>query len=177
MALGPVLDTFSRGRMPAEAGGLVDRIFGKAGKRGSLVVSGANGIVGAGKSMQLGSRLLPYDVHIVGLDFPNAPDGIGRQYPGLVTAFGKEDADRIMSNVIRLSYDGAHLPVFSSNSKHIAYIANEDKKFFVVADGRPGPQYDNIIKGGPIVHDDGIVEYLAKKEQTIYRVKHTPVKE
>jgi enoyl-CoA hydratase/carnithine racemase len=117
LGLGPVLEIFSNGRMPADAAGLVDSIFGPSGKRGSLVVSGANGIVGAGKSMQLGSRLLPYDVHIVGLDFPNAPDGIGKQYPGLVAAFGKEGADRVMSNVIRLSYDGARLPAELSGLK------------------------------------------------------------
>jgi enoyl-CoA hydratase/carnithine racemase/3-hydroxyacyl-CoA dehydrogenase len=110
LGLGSVLDIFSKGRMPADAGDLVDRIFGNSGNRGSLVVSGANGIVGAGKSMQLGSRLLPYDVRIVGLDFPNAPDGIGKQYPGLVAAFGKDGADRIMSNFIRLNYDGKTLP-------------------------------------------------------------------
>jgi len=73
MGLGSVLDIFSKGRMPADAAELVDRIFGQSGNRGSLVVSGANGIVGAGKSMQLGSRLLPYDVHIVGLDARMAP--------------------------------------------------------------------------------------------------------
>jgi enoyl-CoA hydratase/carnithine racemase/3-hydroxyacyl-CoA dehydrogenase len=110
LGLGSVIDIFSKGAMPAEAGGLVDRIFGKSGSRGSLVVSGANGIVGAGKSMQLGSRLFPYDINIVGLDFPNAPDGIGKQYPGLVAAFGKDGADNIMSNVIRLNYDGKKLP-------------------------------------------------------------------
>ena len=52
--------------------------MGPAPDRGAFVVSGANGIVGAGKTMQLGSRLAPYDVPIVGLDFPSAPDGIGR---------------------------------------------------------------------------------------------------
>jgi enoyl-CoA hydratase/carnithine racemase/3-hydroxyacyl-CoA dehydrogenase len=110
LGLGSVLDIFSKGKMPADAAGLVDDIFGPSGSRSSLVVSGANGIVGAGKSMQLGSRLLPYDVHIVGLDFPNAPDGIGKQYPGLVAAFGKDGADAVMSNVIRLNYDGKRLP-------------------------------------------------------------------
>jgi enoyl-CoA hydratase/carnithine racemase len=46
----------------------------------------------------------------VGLDFPNAPDGIGKQYPGLVRAFGRAGADKIMSGIIRLSYDGKNLP-------------------------------------------------------------------
>ena len=30
--------------------------------------------------------------------FPNAPDGIGKQYAGLVRAFGPEGAARIMAN-------------------------------------------------------------------------------
>jgi enoyl-CoA hydratase/carnithine racemase len=38
------------------------------------------------------------------------PDGIGAQYPGLVRAFGADRAAAIMGNVIRLAYDGSHLP-------------------------------------------------------------------
>jgi len=110
LGLGPVLEIFRHGRLPVDAGELVDQVFGEAGQRGSLVISGANGIVGAGKTMQLGSRLQPYGVRVVGLDFPSAPDGIGRQYPGLVAAFGREGADRIMANIIRMTYDGKHLP-------------------------------------------------------------------
>lgn len=92
LGLGTVLEIFQRGCPPADTGGLVDSVFGNAGNRGSLVISGANGIVGAGKSMQLGSRLRPYDVPIVALDFPGVPDGIGKQYPGLLRAFGPEHA-------------------------------------------------------------------------------------
>jgi len=110
IGLGTVLDIFQNGRLPVSTGDLVDKVFGNSGARGSLVVSGANGIVGAGKTMQLGSRLQPYDVKVVALDFPSAPDGLGNQYPGLVQAFGQEGADRIMRNIIRMYYDGAHLP-------------------------------------------------------------------
>jgi len=117
LGLGGVLDLFRNGRLPADPAGLVDRVFGPAKARGSLVITGANGIVGAGKTMQLGSRLQPYDVRIVALDFPNAPDGIGAQYPGLEQAFGREGAARIMGNIIRLSYDGTHLPVELANLK------------------------------------------------------------
>lgn len=110
LELGSVLDIFARGELPAKADDLVDKVFGKAGARGSLVISGANGMVGAGKAMQLGSRLQPYDVRLVGLDFPGSPDGLGQQYPGLVGAFGRAGANEIMANIIRLSYDGEHLP-------------------------------------------------------------------
>jgi enoyl-CoA hydratase/carnithine racemase/3-hydroxyacyl-CoA dehydrogenase len=110
MGLGGVLDIFRRGRLPVETGALVDQVFGPAGDRGALVISGASGIVGAGKAMQLGSRLQPYDVRIAALDFPGAPDGIARQYAGLVGAFGPKAAAAIMQNIVRLSYDGKTLP-------------------------------------------------------------------
>jgi enoyl-CoA hydratase/carnithine racemase len=110
LGLGSVLEIFQRGRLPVDTGELVEKIFGKSDNRGSIVISGVNGIVGAGKAMQLGSRLEPFGVTVVGLDFPGVPDGIGRQYPGLVAAFGREGAGRIMTNMIRLTYDGAHLP-------------------------------------------------------------------
>ena len=110
MGLGGVLDIFRRGRLPVETAALVDQVFGPAGQRGALVISGASGIVGAGKAMQLGSRLQPYDVRIAALDFPGAPDGIARQYPGLVQAFGQAGAAAIAQNIVRLTYDGKTLP-------------------------------------------------------------------
>ena len=110
LGLGGVLDIFRRGRLPVETATLVDQVFGPAGERGALVISGASGIVGAGKAMQLGSRLQPYDVRVAALDFPGASDGIARQYPGLVSAFGSAGAAAIMQNVVRLSYDGKTLP-------------------------------------------------------------------
>ncbi len=110
LGLGTVIDVFKRGRLPASASDLVDRVFGPENDRGSLLISGASGIVGAGKTVQLGSRLERYGVPIVALDFPGAPDGIGQQYPGLVAAFGKETSARILSGVVRFTYDGVHLP-------------------------------------------------------------------
>ncbi len=110
LGLGPVLYIFKNARLPADPGGLVDEVFGGNGRRGSLVISGANGIVGAGKAMQLGSRLRPYGVPLVALDLPGAPDGLGAKYPGLVQAFGKGGADAVMGSIIRMSYDGRSLP-------------------------------------------------------------------
>jgi enoyl-CoA hydratase/carnithine racemase len=110
LGLGSVLEIFQRGRLPVATDELVEEVFGKPSDRGALVISGANGIVGAGKMVQLGSRLQPYGVTMVGLDFPDAPDGIGAQYPGLQAAFGREQASEIMSNVIRLNYNGRQLP-------------------------------------------------------------------
>ena len=110
LGLGGVLGIFRRGALPVDRDALVERVFGPKADRGSLVISGASGIVGAGKTMQLGSRLEPFGVRVVALDFPGAPDGIGRQWPGLAQAFGREGAARIMGNVVRLTYDGRRLP-------------------------------------------------------------------
>jgi enoyl-CoA hydratase/carnithine racemase/3-hydroxyacyl-CoA dehydrogenase len=110
LGLGSPLDIFRRGRRPVTAEEAVSAVFGPPEERGSLVISGASGIVGAGKTMQLGSRLEPFGVRVVALDMPGAPDGIGRQYPGLVRAFGRQGADRVMSNITRLTYDGKSLP-------------------------------------------------------------------
>ena len=110
IGLGSVLEIFRDGRLPAETNDLVDRVFGEAGRRGSLVISGAQGIVGSGKAMQLGSRLYRYGVPVVGIDFPGVPNGISKHYPGLVRAFGREGANEIMGSIVQLHYDGVHLP-------------------------------------------------------------------
>lgn len=110
LGLGNVIDIFKTGRLPVDADTLVNEIFGNSGKRGAIVISGANGIVGAGKTMQLGSRLHKYGIPIIALDFPGVPDGIGVQYQGLKGSFGQQQADEIMANVIRFNYDGKKLP-------------------------------------------------------------------
>jgi enoyl-CoA hydratase/carnithine racemase/3-hydroxyacyl-CoA dehydrogenase len=110
MGLGQVLDIFQNGKLPVDGNELVDKVFGSAKNRGSLVISGGNGIVGSGKAMQLGSRLLPFGVPIVTLDLPDAPDGIGQQFTGLKGSFGGRRAGEIMANIVRFNYDGTSLP-------------------------------------------------------------------
>ena len=101
LGLGTVINIFQKGKLPVNTGELVNEVFGNVDNRGSVVISGANGIVGAGKSMQLGAKLQPFGIPIVALDFPGVPDGIGKQYPGLESAFGKEGANAIMKKIIR----------------------------------------------------------------------------
>jgi enoyl-CoA hydratase/carnithine racemase len=110
LGLGSVLELLRSGRLPVSAEEMVEAVFGPPGDRGALVISGASGIVGAGKTMQLGARLVPHGVTVVALDLPGAPDGIGRQVPGLVRAFGRAEADRILAGIVRLTYDGKSLP-------------------------------------------------------------------
>lgn len=110
LGLGSVSDIFRNGRLPVEAGALVDQVFGAPHERGSLVISGANGIVGSGKMMQLGAKLEPFGVKSISLARPRTADGIGPHYPGLVAAVGRERADRIMGSIVRMTYDGNSLP-------------------------------------------------------------------
>lgn len=110
LGLGTLLEIFKNSRLPVQTGDMVDRVFGPPADRGALVISGANGIVGAGKTMQLGSRLEPFGIPIIALDFPGVADGLGKQFPGLSRAFGKARAHEIMQNVIRLHTDGSRLP-------------------------------------------------------------------
>jgi enoyl-CoA hydratase/carnithine racemase len=110
LGLGSVHDLLRAGRLPVSAEEMVEAVFGAPGERGALVITGASGIVGAGKTMQLGARLVPHGVTVVALDLPGAPDGIGKQVPGLVRAFGREEADRIFAGIVRLGYDGKTLP-------------------------------------------------------------------
>ena len=110
LGLGTVLEIFRNGKLPVSTEEMVSKVFGPKEKRGCMVISGANGIVGAGKVMQFASRLLPYNVPIIALDLPGSPDGISKQYSGLVKAFGRDGANDIMKNIIRLNYDGKSLP-------------------------------------------------------------------
>lgn len=105
-----VLALFERGSLPIRANDAVERVFGSGTQRGALVISGGSGIVGSGKAVQLGARLLDYGVPIVVLDLPSAPSGLSGQYAGLVSAFGPEKAASIMANIISMTYDGKRLP-------------------------------------------------------------------
>ena len=90
LGLGSVLDIFRRGALPVDVESAGRAGVRAASDRGALVISGGNGIVGAGKTMQLGSRLEPLGVRVIALDFPAARTGIGRQYPGLVRRSARE---------------------------------------------------------------------------------------
>ena len=57
-------------------------------------------------------------------------------------------------------------PVFSADGKRVAYVARKDEKWLVVLDGRPGPEYDEIMEGLPVFSPDGKrVAYAAMKDE------------
>lgn len=110
LGLGTVLDIFNKRKMPVTTAEMVEKVFGPKNNRGAIIISGAGGIVGAGKVMQFASHLHEYNVPVIALDLPGAPDGLARQYKGLQASFGTSYASQIMKNVIKLNYDGKTLP-------------------------------------------------------------------
>lgn len=110
LGLGTPGGFLAAGARPVDAATLVDRVFGPPDRRGAMVISGANGIVGAGKAMQFAARLAPYGVPIIALDLAGSPDGLGAQYAALERSFGTRGAAAIMQRIVRMSYDGTSLP-------------------------------------------------------------------
>ena len=66
--------------------------------------------------------------------------------------------------------------IFSADGKRVAYAAQKsrEERVMVVVDGQAGAEYDGIEKGSPIFSPDGVLEYLAIKEGSLYRIKYTP---
>jgi hypothetical protein len=52
-------------------------------------------------------------------------------------------------------YDGIAkgTPIFSPDSKHLAYLARRGEKWFVVIDGEEGKEYDGFLLGSKLVFD------------------------
>ncbi len=62
---------------------------------------------------------------------------------------------------------------FSPDSAHLAYKAAEGRKEFVVVDGKPGPKNDKLSFEPLCFRADGVVEYLAYRDGSYYRVKQS----
>ncbi len=157
IGLGTVLEIFQNGKMPVNADNLVDKIFGDSNNRGSMVISGSKGIVGAGKMMQLGVRLMEFGVPLVGLDMGGASDGLSFQYRGLVESFGKKKADDIMSNIVQFNYDGKSLPKHLKmfNPKFLLEAVPEilevkKSHYKLFRESFPGIQIKSVTSGFPM---------------------------
>jgi hypothetical protein len=64
--------------------------------------------------------------------------------------------------------------MFSPDSRHVAFAAQKGQKRVVVVDGRASEEYDGL--GPPIFAADGVLEYLAMKEGSLYHVQYAPVR-
>jgi len=62
-------------------------------------------------------------------------------------------------------------PVFSPDSKRVLLLTMKGYKWLVLVDGRPGPEYDRILSGGPTFLPDGSIGYVAMRSDSLFRVK------
>jgi hypothetical protein len=69
---------------------------------------------------------------------------------------------------------GKGSPFFSPEGNHVVYVANKDKMIIVVVDGQAGMEYDVIFQGGPTFRPDGTLEFLAIRDNVLYRVDCAP---
>lgn len=83
------------------------------------------------------------------------------------------------------SYDRflwGRMVIFSSDSQHFAYAVQDAPQpdearsaDRAVMDRQEGPAYDVICGGPPEFNADGSLEYLAVRQNVLYRVKHVPI--
>jgi hypothetical protein len=79
----------------------------------------------------------------------------------------------VLDGVRGTVYDDARRLVFSPDSRHSAFAAGRGYLALVVVDGRPGPDYDRLL-GGPGFRDDGALEWLAVRNDSLLRVRLPP---
>jgi len=70
--------------------------------------------------------------------------------------------------------DSDGTPVFSADSKHIAFEINKNGKQLVMVDGQPGKEYDSVCKGAPFFRPGGVMDYLAIRDHSLFRVRCVP---
>jgi hypothetical protein len=111
-----------------------------------------------------------------------------RMYEGLVADSAKfsPDGQRFVCGVKNLNSYGVLLdgiemgkftllmsaPVFSPDSKTVAYCAKFSNGSAVIVNGRPGKKYDGVIKNSSLVFDDNdTLHYMALSGSNVYLVK------
>jgi hypothetical protein len=65
---------------------------------------------------------------------------------------------------------------FSPDGHHFAYQVKHGDKWSWVVDGQAGPAYDDFVVGSRIFTPDGVLEFLAIKDGSLYRVQYIPAK-
>ena len=114
------------------------------------------------------------DYDVVGDHLIFSPDGERMAY----MAKKNEKWLVVVDGSMHKEYDSANVPAgiprFSPDGKHVAYAAKNGEKWTVVLDGTESMKYDTILQGAPMFGGDGVLEFLAVKENSLYRVKYVP---
>jgi hypothetical protein len=67
-------------------------------------------------------------------------------------------------------YDALGYFGFSNDGKHVAYNAKKGDKMVIVVDGQERGEY-NAVPAGPVFRFDGVLEFLATDQTSLYRVE------
>lgn len=79
-----------------------------------------------------------------------------------VVVDGKKGAD----------YDAVGYFGFSPDAEHIAFTAKRGDRMVIVVDGQERAEY-NAAPAGPVFRSDGVLEFLATDETSLYRIEVT----
>ena len=82
----------------------------------------------------------------------------------------------VVDGHVGAKYDYVWGLAFSPDGKSVVYGAGKDGKWWIVLDGHAGEEFDQICDGSPFFNPDGVLEYLAIRNNTLYRVKCVPVR-
>ncbi|MBM3472064.1 MAG: hypothetical protein FJX75_02170 [Armatimonadetes bacterium] len=110
-----------------------------------------------------------------------SPDGRRLAYAACISPpKGKRQVVAVVDGKPGPPHENVSAPFFSADSRHVAYVARDGKREWVVVDGRDGPHYDRVFRDREICdaqvsfHPDGSVQYVAQRGDTIYRVRRFP---
>jgi hypothetical protein len=111
----------------------------------------------------------------------SSPDGTRLAYAACPhLRKGRRGAVAVVDGTVSRLHDMVSAPSFSADSRHVVYIVRDGEREWVVVDGRDGPQYDEVYHGRQncvarlTFHSDGSVDYLARRGDTVYRVRQFP---
>ncbi|MDP3998319.1 MAG: enoyl-CoA hydratase-related protein [bacterium] len=108
----------------------IANIFGPRDKRKSLLVAGATGIVGFGKTLQFASRLFRHGVKVVAIDLPGMRFDAGAAEKLLSAKFTGVEVKEIMSNIVFLhtGSDGKITEEIGRENAAVVFEAIPEKK-------------------------------------------------
>jgi hypothetical protein len=80
----------------------------------------------------------------------------------------------VIDGEMKAEYDGV-ASIVADKTRRFAVVALQDDKTRVIVDGYESPAWDVLLQKRLVFHEDGVLEYLACRDQAIYRVRHLPV--
>jgi WD40-like Beta Propeller Repeat len=92
----------------------------------------------------------------------------------MLVAQGGEKLVAVIDHQPGAEYDEIGTLSFSSDSKHLAYVAKSGDKWCLVLDGQSRATYDRMPDTTPSFNSKGVLEFVALREQSLYRIECVP---